>query len=468
MSEVVISGIGGSFPQSASVQDFGQDLLDNKYLPTATKRWKNDNVPAVCGEVPYNAFDGSFFAVSKNLATCTDPVYKIGYKNCVKAMIDAGSNPYSMKGSNVAVYAAFGCNEFEQRAIYAKNCLTLGNYLIMGNNKAMLANRISFLFGFNGPSLAMDCSWAGIHLLLRMAANAIKCGEADGALVVVSNISRYPEGTAAMRGLGLMSKDGRTRSFDKDASGSIRSDCCVAMFLQRADRAKRCYAKVLVSGLETIGAGCDKNKILPDPRGIQNFLSNLYRSQSIDPKRIAYLEADGSAHPVRDEIELAGVDAALGKGAGRSTPLLVGSVRSNLGFADVATGAAAICKAVVAMETGTIPATIDFREANPNIESLAEGRLRVVDTNTPLRLAADSVVAVNTLGLLGSVGHTVLQPNPRAPEPPQDPSQHLPRLVPVAGRTEESTKEAIAKVSELTHAFSYDLEEEHGVSVQRR
>ncbi|KAJ1520485.1 hypothetical protein ONE63_003611 [Megalurothrips usitatus] len=379
MTDVVISGIGGCFPQSSTVQDFGQDLLDNKYLPTPTKRWKDGESTAVCGEVPYNDFDAPFFGVSRSLASCTDPVHKVGYQNCFRAIIDAGLNPHSMKGSNAAVFAASGCNEFEQRAVYAKDCSTLGNYLIMGNNRSMMANRISFLFGLQ-------------------------------------------------------------------ASGSISTDSCVALFLQRADRAKRCYAKVLVSGVEPIGAGCKINKILPDPRGVQNFLSNLYRSHSIDPKRIAYLEADGSAHPVRDECELAGVDAALAKGAGRSTPLLVGSVRSNLGFADVATGAAAICKAVVAMETGTIPATIDFREANPNIESLAEGRLRVVDTNTPLRLAADSVVAVNTLGLLGSVGHTVLQPNPRAPEPPQDPSQHLPRLVPVAGRTEESTKEAIAKI----------------------
>ncbi|KAJ1520480.1 hypothetical protein ONE63_003606 [Megalurothrips usitatus] len=301
----------------------------------------------------------------------------------------------------------------------------------------------------------MDGSWAAVHTQIRMAARAIQSGEVEAAVVVASNIARFPEGTVAMRGLGLISKDGRTRSFDTDASGSIRSDCCVAMFLQRADQAKRCYAKVLASELEYTSPAWKIKTVLPNPRGIQDFLSNLYRSQSIDPKRIAYLEADGSAHPVRDECELAGVDAALAKRAGRSTPLLVGSVRSNLGFADVVTGAAAICKAVVAMETGTIPATIDFREANPNIESLAEGRLRVVDTNTPLTLAADSVVAVNTLGLFGAVGHTVLQPNPRAPEPPQDPSQHLPRLVPVAGRTEESVKEAIAKVLATPFDINY-------------
>ncbi|KAJ1522505.1 hypothetical protein ONE63_001695 [Megalurothrips usitatus] len=446
MTEVVISGIGGSFPGSQTVQEFGQDLLDNKYLPTPTKRWKDGNkfgAPAVCGEVPYNNFDGYFFGVSRSLAACSDPVYKIGYQSCFQAIIDAGLSPFSMKGSNVAVYASSGVNEHEQRAVYAKHCMFHGNYLIVGNNRSMMANRMSFLFGFHGPSSAMDFSWAGVHMLLSIAANAIKSGEVNEALIVVSCISKDPELALALRGLGLMSKDGRTRSFDKDASGSVRSDCCVAMFLQRADRAKRCYAKVLASGLEAIG---EIDKVLPDPRGIQNFLSNLYRSHSIDPKRIAYMEADGSAHPVRDECELAGVDAALVKGAGRSTPLLVGSVRSNLGYADVATGAAAICKAVVAMETGTIPATIDFREANPNIESLVEGRLRVVDANTPLGLAADSVLAVNSLGLLGSVGHTVLQPNPRAPEPPQDPSLHLPRLVPVAGRTEESVKEAIAKI----------------------
>ncbi|KAJ1529960.1 hypothetical protein ONE63_006688 [Megalurothrips usitatus] len=126
---------------------------------------------------------------------------------------------------------------------------------------------------------------------------------------------------------------------------------------------------------------------------------------------------------------------------GRSAALPVGSVKGNLGHADCANGHAAICKVICALETGLIPATLNHRDSNEEIGGLAAGRLRVVTATTPLELRPDSVVAVNTLGLACSVGHTVLQANPRAPEPRQDPRQHVPRLVTLSAMTEELAAE---------------------------
>ncbi|KAJ1531496.1 hypothetical protein ONE63_000171 [Megalurothrips usitatus] len=440
---VVISGIGGSFPQSSNVQDFGRDLLENKYLPTPTERWRYVKIDAVCGQIPYQNFDDTFFGISKRLAKSTDPATKMGYVRCFEAIVDAGVHPQKMRGGNVGVYSSGGISEFEQLVLFNERH---DGYVVMGYARAMLPNRISYIFDFKGPSCSMDSSWAGSHLALRTAADSIRSGACEAALVVGSYIGRFPEASALLRQLGFISDDGLTRSFDLRASGSVHSDCCVAFFLQRADQAKRCYAHLLAADFAYVGRGSNVDITLPSPRGIRDFITGMYRTHGIDPKRVAYLEADGSAHPVRDECELDAIDAALVKDCGRCVPLLVGSVRSNLGHADSVNGHAAICKAICAMESGVVPATLNHSEANTRVAGLVAGRLRVVDENTPLALTADSVVAVNTLGLSGSVGHSVLQANPRGPTSPQDPDEHLPRLVTLAATNEDTVQEAARRV----------------------
>ncbi|KAJ1522851.1 hypothetical protein ONE63_001999 [Megalurothrips usitatus] len=453
-TEVVISGIGGLFPQSQCVQDFGRDLLENKHLPTPTNRWKYDVNP-VCGQTSFEHFDDVFYGINRRLAASTDPVSKLGYLRSFEAIVDAGLHPHHMRGAKVAVYAGTGIDEFEQMTMSSGFATRTEGYLVMGISKTMFPNRISYFFDFRGPSCAMDGSWASMHLQMELASKAIRDGSVDGALIVSANVNRFPNIPYQLKGLGLLSKDNLTRSFDEDASGSVPSDCSVAFFLQRADQAKRCYATVLASGIKFTGRASTVDITLPDPRGIQDFLQNLYTSHAVDPKRIAYLEADGSGHAIRDETELCAIDAALVKGSGREGALLVGSVKSNIGHTDSVSAMAGVCKAVVAMETGVIPASINYRRPNPRIPGLVDGRLRVVDSNTPLQLAADSVVAVNTLGVCNTVGHTVLRPNRRGPRTPQRPDEHLPRLITLSGRTEEGVREVAKKVQSMPFDTTY-------------
>ncbi|KAJ1529182.1 hypothetical protein ONE63_005988 [Megalurothrips usitatus] len=454
--EVVISGIGATFPDSSDVQQFGKDLLDNKWLLKQTNRYHDLGVEAVTGHVPYETFDHIFYGINNRLAENTDPVSKLGYQRSFEAIVDAGLHPHAMRGRNVGVYAGSGVNEFEQRSMFSLNSPKAEGYCVMGISRTMFCNRISYFFDFRGPSCAMDSSWPVAHLQLQLAAQAIRDGQCEAAVVVCANLARYPETSYLLNSLGLINAAGApTKCFDQDGSGSVRSDACVALFLQRSDQAKRCYAKVLGSSMAFTGKSSSIDATLPDPRGMQAFLSNFYRSHSIDPRRIAYLEADGSANVVRDECELNVLDAVLFKEGGRKEPLLVGSVRSNVGHTDCVSALASICKTVVAMETGVIPATINYRTPNARAEGLTAGRLRVVAENTPLQHTPDSVVAINTLGLTSMMGHTVLQANPRGPQPPQDPAHHLPRLITVSGRNEDGVSKVVKQVQEQPFDTNY-------------
>ncbi|KAJ1525320.1 hypothetical protein ONE63_010142 [Megalurothrips usitatus] len=437
---------------SHNINAFADNILENRSLLQKTDRDNQLEIEPVAGQIGFEHFDDVFYGVSKKLAKNMDPTAKLGYLRSFEAVVDAGVHPAALRGSNTAVFTGSGINEFEQKILLSDVTTQLGGYVIMGVNRSMSANRISYYFDFRGPSVALDSSFAVGHLELKAAADAIRSGECDAALVLSCSIARFPQTSWLLKNLGVVTGDTVTRSFDQNGTGAVRSDAAVAFFLQRADQAKRCYATVLAAGLEMVGPRSDLAPNLPSTRGMQAFLSDLYRRNSIDPRTVAYLEADGCGHPIRDECELNAVDAALVQGPGRSGPLLVGSVKSNIGHTDSVSGFAGICKAIVAMETGVIPATINFETPNAAAVGLQAGRLKVVDRNTDLE---EGVVAVNTLGLFAQVGHTVLRANPRAPSPPQDPSQHLPRLVTLAGRTEGCVRSVASELLSVPFDTNY-------------
>ncbi|XP_052125524.1 fatty acid synthase-like [Frankliniella occidentalis] len=456
MSEVVISGIGSAFSGSGNLQDFGRDLLDNKHLVQRTKRWRDNVFTPVCGQTPYEYFDELFFGISRRLAVVMDPSSKIGYMRGFEAILDAGLHPAALSGSNTGVFASSGINEFEQTFFHTGDMEKLKDgYIIMGMSRPMLPNRLTYYFNFNGPSYAVDGSWVGGLLGLQQAADAIREGRCDAALVVAGSISRYGETSLLLNKLGLVTDEGVTRSFDAKGTGAVRSDGAVALFLQRADQAKRCYARVLATEVEFIGPRCDLNLTLPSPKGTRNFLRRIYEKHAIDPKTIAYLEADGNGNRIRDACELNAIDQALVQEAARESPLQIGSVKSNIGHVDCVNGLAAICKMVVAMETGVIPATINFQEPNSEATGLVAGRLQVVEKNTPLHLSEDSVLAVHTMALSSMVGHAVLGGNPRGPGRVQDPADHLPRLITFSARNEEAAARVVNKIQSAPFHTNY-------------
>ncbi|KAE8752392.1 hypothetical protein FOCC_FOCC000864, partial [Frankliniella occidentalis] len=273
--------------------------------------------------------------------------------------------------------------------------------------------------------------------------------------VIYSSELSLKDGYAVMGLSRTMQPNRISYYFNFNGTGAVRSDGAVALFLQRADLAKRCYARVLATEVEFLWPRCDLDLTLPSPKGSRDFLQRMYRKHGIDPKKIAYLEADGNGNRIRDACELNAIDQALVQEAARESPLQIGSVKSNIGPVDCVNGLAAICKVVVAMETGIIPATINYQKPNTEATGLVAGRLKVVDKNTPLQLSEDSVLAVNTMALSNMMGHTVLGGNPRGPGRVQDPADHLPRLITFSARNEEAASSVASKIQSAPFDTNY-------------
>nr|CAD7201491.1 unnamed protein product [Timema douglasi] len=223
------------------------------------------------------------------------------------------------------------------------------------------------------------------------------------------------------------------------ASGFALSEGIVTMYLQKAKDAKRIYASIVHSQFECYG---DRKSgyIVPLEYPLTSLLSSFYQQCGIDPSLISYLEADGSGIKSRDTIELNAVAKVLLNN--RQSPLLIGSIKSNLGHTSAASALISVVKVLIAMEAGKIPANNNFNKPSQQVPALVEGRLKVVTEPMPW---SGGLAAVNSVGLSGVVGHIVLRSHNKEKVNGGLPTDELPRLLVISGRTEEGLEETFNK-----------------------
>lgn len=232
-----------------------------------------------------------------------------------------------------------------------------------------------------------------------------------------------------------MAADGVCRPFDKDASGYTRSETINCLFLQKKRDAKRFYASVIHSK-----TNCDGYKpegiTYPSGKVQEKLLDEFYKEIDVRPEDLGYLEAHSTGTVVGDPEECKAIDNVIC--SQRKESLLVGSVKSNLGHSEAASGICSLVKACFAFETGVIPPNINFNELKSSIVPLSEGRLVVVKDCTPL---PKPYISVNSFGFGGANAHAMLKANPKNKVNFGQPEDDLPRLVTWAGRSEEACNE---------------------------
>lgn len=312
--------------------------------------------------------------------------------------------------------------------------------------KAMFANRISFAFDFTGPSYAVDTACSSSLFAMHQAVAAIRAGECDAAIVGGLNLTLKPTNSLQFHKLNMLSLDGKSKAFDATGDGYVRAEALVAILLQKAKVARRVYATVIHTKTNTDG---HKSEGITYPNGdMQNqLMREVYTESGINPADVVYVEAHGTGTKVGDPEEVNSIDKLFCKD--RKIPLLIGSVKSNMGHSEPASGLCSIAKVVIAMEMGVIPANLHFYNPNPEIPALIEGRIKVVDKATPWN---GGLVAVNSFGFGGANAHIVLRSNPK---PKLSNCVNLPKLIVASGRTQEAVNTMLDKAREhqIDHEF---------------
>ncbi|XP_033100036.1 fatty acid synthase-like [Anneissia japonica] len=431
--DIVIGGISGRLPEANNLDEFWQHLINGEDMVTEDdRRWLPGlyGLPKRNGKVKnLSHFDAVFFGVHAKQAHTMDPQLRLMLEITYEAIIDAGIDPATLRGSNTGVFV--GSSGSEASEGFGADPETLQGYAMTGCNRAMLANRVSFFFDFKGPSYALDTACSSGLLCLENAVQAIRNGQCDAAIVGGLNVLLKPQNALQFLRLGMLSPHGACKSFDVEGNGYCRSEGFVAVMLTKQSVAKRSYATVVHSGTNTDGF---KDQGITFPSGLmqKQLLEKIYTEAKVDPKDVTYVEAHGTGTKVGDPQEVNTIAEVFCSGRAEGDSLLIGSVKSNMGHSEASSGLAALAKVVLSFENNLIPPNLHFRNPNPDIPGLLDGRLKVVTEPTAF---TGGYVGLNSFGFGGANVHVILKPNVR-----KNVSNVLtvPRLVTCAGRTEQS------------------------------
>lgn len=299
----------------------------------------------------------------------------------------------------------------------------------------MFANRISYAFDFQGPSYTMDTACSSSFLALQQAFQAIRTNQCDQAIVGGVNICVRPASSLQFHKLNMLSPDGKCHHLDSRANGYVRSESCSVIFLQRKNQAKRIYATIINAKTNTDGHK-DEGITFPSYISQRNLMKEVVSEAKINPLDVVYVEAHGTGTMAGDPVETKSIANVYC--VGRTQPLLIGSVKTNLGHAEPASGLNSIAKMLVTFENRMIPANLHYKSPNTSIPELINGLVKPVDENTPYD---GGIVAINSFGFGGVNVHVLLKPNQK--EIPKEQAafpiiDRIPRLILATGRTEES------------------------------
>ncbi|KAL4239386.1 hypothetical protein ACF0H5_000203 [Mactra antiquata] len=446
-TDVVLSGISCRLPQSENMEEFKNNLMNGVDMVTEDDlRWKPGTygLPKRNGKLKdLSKFDASFFGVHPKQANSMDPQLRLLLEVTYEAIIDAGVNPDLVRGSRTGVF--IGASASESHDAWSLDPESTVGYSMTGCTRSMFANRLSFFFDFKGPSYTIDTACSSSLLALDQALHSIRSGQCDAAVVGGANLCLKPAVAVQFMKLGMLSPDGMCKSFDAEGNGYCRSEGIVAIYLQRESQAKRIYCNLIHSKTNSDG---NKQQGITFPSGdIQKrLLHEVYSEACIDPSQISYIEAHGTGTKAGDPQEVNTITDVFCKH--RNTPLLIGSVKSNMGHSEPASGLAAVAKVIVAMEEGVLPGNLHYKSPNPDIPGLTNGKLHVVNQNTKWD---GGHVGVNSFGFGGSNVHSILKSNNNNNKHLLCEGNEKKRLFNYCSRTEEGLKETLKKVRCYPH-----------------
>src|SRR3954453_3772331 len=424
---IAIVGIGCRFPGGANdPQQFWRLLTDGVDAITTVPqdRWHArafyDPDPATPGKTyasqggfisDIDMFDASFFGMSPREATRADPQQRILMEVAYEAIEDAGMAPERIAGTNSGVFVGIATLDYGGIQTSTTERRSINAYTNLGLALCIAANRLSYLFDLHGPSLAVDTACSSLLMATHLACQSIWKGECEMALTAGVNLILRPEGTIGFSKASMLASDGRCKSFDARANGYVRSDGTGVLVLKPMSRALTdgdpIYA--VVRGTSVNQDGRTTGISLPNRAAQEEMLREAYRQAGITPEHVQYVEAHGTGTPVGDPIELKAIGNVLASRRAAQDKCIVGSVKSNLGHLEAASGMAGLIKAALTLKHGQIPPNLHFETPNPDIP-FDELKLRVPQTIEPWpdTGAARRLAGVNSFGFGGTNAHVIL------------------------------------------------------------
>ncbi|MEV4923370.1 SDR family NAD(P)-dependent oxidoreductase [Streptomyces roseoverticillatus] len=389
-------------------------------------------------------FDAEYFSLSPREADRMDPQQRILLELAAEGVDDAGIDPARLAGSATGVFV--GVSNHAYGNLQLSRLETVDRHTMTGLASGNTAGRLSHAFDLRGPSLAVDTACSSSLVALHQACAFLGSG-GELALAAGINVLIGPHEFVGFAKASMLSPTGRCRAFSAVADGFVRAEGGVLIVLKPLDRAladgDRVHAVIVATG--TNSDGRTPGLAQPSAQAQAALLRQVYGPAGPDARELVYMEAHGTGTPVGDPLECEAIATALAGRCSAGPPLPIGSVKTNLGHLESASGLAGLLKALLVLRHRVIPPSLHGLPVNPAIDFPRLG-LAPVSAATPLATSSGGLVGVNSFGFGGSNAHAVLAPAP-VPALRQDPTEG-PRPVLVSARTPGALASAVTGLAD--------------------
>ncbi|WP_051707762.1 MULTISPECIES: type I polyketide synthase [unclassified Streptomyces] len=420
---VAVVGIGCRFPGAPDVDSFWRLLVDGRDAVTEVPRERWDaarvDAPAYGGFLDgVDGFDARLFGMSAREAARTDPQQRLLLEVARQTLDDAGLDPARLAATATGVFVGISSHDYS--ALQMSRPEAIDVHGATGNAHSLAANRLSYTLDLHGPSLAVDTACSSSLLAVHLACESLRRGECGAALAGGVNLMLTPGLSVAFAAGGMLSPDGRCRTFDDAADGYVRGEGAGLVLLKplAAALADGDRIHAVLRGSATGHGGRSNGLTAPRGSAQQEVCARALDRAGLTPGEIQYVEAHGTGTPLGDPVEWEALAAVYGRDRPADAPCLVGSVKTNIGHLEAAAGIAGLIKAALVVRHRQVPPTLHLRTPNRHLVPDAALAVPTRLTDLPGFPAAPAArAAVSSFGFGGATAHVILE---AAPEPVPD------------------------------------------------
>ncbi|PTB67225.1 hypothetical protein BBK36DRAFT_1158066 [Trichoderma citrinoviride] len=350
-------------------------------------------------------FDAAFFSYSSETASSLDPQYRLQLESAYEALENAGISLAQIAGSNTSVFTGVFVHDYRDALL--RDADNLPRLMATGTGVPMMSNRISHFFDLRGASMTIETACSSGMVATHQGIQSLRTGEADMSIVGGANLTLNPDMFKALGSAGFLSADGKSYAFDSRASGYGRGEGVATIVLKRLSDALAAgdpiRAVIRSSALNQDGK--TETITTPSLEAQIDLIRQCYDRAGLDPRDTQYFEAHGTGTQAGDTVEARAIATVF---SSNRDPLLIGSIKTNIGHTEAASGLASIIKTALALEKGVIPASINFEKPNPKL-SLDDWHLKLVRQLQEWPAASTRRASINNFGYGGANAHIIIE-----------------------------------------------------------
>ncbi|NEP57569.1 MAG: acyltransferase domain-containing protein [Symploca sp. SIO2G7] len=456
---IAIVGMACRFPGGANNPSTFWRLLHDgidAITPVPPQRWDVDAYYDPDPEVPEKAytkqggfidqvdqFDPLFFGISPREAISLDPQYRLLLEVTWEALENAGQTWTNLKNSKTSVFMGISTDDYA----------ALGNPILVNNNRSLGVGRISHLLGLQGSNVQLDTACSSALVAIHLACQNLRSGESDLALVGGVNLILSPTSTIGRCQMRAVSPDGRCKTFDAAANGYGQAEGCGVVVLKRLSDAisDSDLVSALIRGSAINHDGPSSGITVPNGMAQKQVIQEALSNARLEPHQVSYLEAHGTGTALGDPIEIEALAAIYGKNRPVDQPLVVGSVKTNIGHLEAAAGVSALIKVILALQHQEIPPHLHLKQPNPLVDW---ERLPIKIPTSLMPWTGDAkprIAGISSFSISGTNAHLLVEETPsqvksqKVKGQSEDDLERPLQILTLSAKTEKALKELVSR-----------------------